>query len=77
MTVPAPNPVIDSLAAAISPFAARLESLYGKAEDRGLDEAEHVEFAELRGMARRLIASHIAMLLGTAIAAGEWPEGMG
>jgi hypothetical protein len=77
MTVPATNPVIDSLAAALSPFSARLESLYGKVEDEGLSEAERAEYDELRGMARRLIASHMAMLLGTAIAAGEWPEGLG
>jgi hypothetical protein len=76
MTVPATNPVIDSLAAAISPFAARLDHLYGKVEDEGLSEAEMAEFTELRGMARRLIASHMAMLLGTVIAAGEWPEGL-
>jgi hypothetical protein len=71
------NPVIDSLAVALSPFAVRLEHLYGKVADEGLSEAERAEYDELRGMAKRLIASHMSMLLGTVIAAGEWPEGLG
>jgi hypothetical protein len=72
------NPIIDSLAAALSPFAARLDHLYGKVADEGLNEAERAEYDELRGMARRLIASHMGMLMKgpVAAAAGEWAEGV-
>jgi hypothetical protein len=72
------NPVIDSLADALSPFAARLDHLYGKVADEGLSEAERAEYDELRGMARRLIASHMGMLMKgpVAVGTGKWPEGM-
>jgi hypothetical protein len=66
----------DPLVAALSPFAARLDHLYGKVADEGLGEAEMAEYDELRGMAKRLIASHMRTLFTTAIVAGEWPEGM-
>jgi hypothetical protein len=72
------NPVIDSLAAALSPFAARLDHLYGKVADEGLTEAERAEYDELRGMARKIIAFHMGMLMKGPVAAGagEWHEGM-
>jgi hypothetical protein len=71
------NPVIDSLISKIALLVPRCDELYAAAGHRDLSADEREEFQGLRRRIVQITVFHFGYYLSGAIAAGEWPEGMG